>query len=106
MNELEKLLQDMLTEVVFTTCVTMPIPLYERMKSVIADAVTQEVEQKAKQLVRELVEALEFYGDETKYYEHIRDHIFRTTYINEDRGHYARKALAKATKWMEKNGGQ
>lgn len=60
----------------------------------------------ARELIGRLVEALEFYGDETKYSEHYKDHIFRTTYINEDRGRNARKALAEATKWMKKNDGQ
>ncbi len=45
--------------------------------------------------IKELEEALGFYADETKYYEHYKDHIFRTTYINEDRGKLARKALER-----------
>jgi len=38
-------------------------------------------------------EALEFYSIEKNYYEEIKDHVFRTTIIAEDRGKLAKQAL-------------
>lgn len=43
--------------------------------------------------VKRLEDALKFYSNEKNYYETYKDSIFRTTYIAEDRGDRARKAL-------------
>ena len=82
---------------------------FEEMKALLAatmqenqrlrlELLDQEIKHKglfsARQREERLRAALNFYGEERNYWEELKDSIFRTTAIAEDRGNKAREALS------------